>query len=365
MSQAPVNPVLQKLRQPQPPEHLCRLLLTRALPVTERELLESVCFLVALPAWRAQAVQTLDQIGTEQKNRYLSRPPHDPQTLYVLSLDGLRRDDDELLLGLLTLEALPLQAREKIAARGSAEVLDALLAATQILLDHPELLDAIQQNPNASGFHQAQIQRIRDVYQEQPSEAEPATTAEAPPLPDEPQAPVAPLQTPPEQAAEEPAADQTTPGEADAQETEGEEEEGEALNLNQKLMEMNVAEKIRLATTGSRSERTLLLKDPNKMVQEAIVASPKLTEDEAVSIIRNRSVPGEMIGKLAKRKELTRNYLVALELMLNPKTPVSDALNFLSRIQQRDLLQISKDRNVSPVIRNRALQAYKARTNTK
>ena len=43
-------------------------------------------------------------------------------------------------------------------------------------------------------------------------------------------------------------------------------EEGKQLTLTQRIMKMNIAEKIKLATLGNKEARTLLIRDSNKLV---------------------------------------------------------------------------------------------------
>ena len=48
-------------------------------------------------------------------------------------------------------------------------------------------------------------------------------------------------------------------------------------SMYQRLISMGVNEKIRLATLGNKEARTLLIRDPNRLVINAVLASPKLT----------------------------------------------------------------------------------------
>jgi len=66
---------------------------------------------------------------------------------------------------------------------------------------------------------------------------------------------------------------------------------------------------------------------------------------------KNKSLAGELIGKISKKKSWTKSYQVMLALISNPKTPVSDALGFLKKLHTNDLKLIKKDKNISPIIR--------------
>ena len=60
-------------------------------------------------------------------------------------------------------------------------------------------------------------------------------------------------------------------------------DEGTAL---QRLQKMNVPQKVQRATKGSREERAILIRDPNKMIAMAVLSSPKLTLSEIEAFAR-------------------------------------------------------------------------------
>ena len=102
---------------------------------------------------------------------------------------------------------------------------------------------------------------------------------------------------------------------------------------------------------GSREERAILIRDPNKIVAAAVLSSPKLTEIEVESIARMANVSEDVLRIIAANRAWMKNYQVALALTKNPKTPVAVSMNLLARLNERDLKTISTDRNVSDVLR--------------
>ncbi len=52
----------------------------------------------------------------------------------------------------------------------------------------------------------------------------------------------------------------------------------------QRLQSMNVPQKVQRATKGSREERAILIRDPNKMIAMAVLSSPKLTISEVEGV---------------------------------------------------------------------------------
>lgn len=119
----------------------------------------------------------------------------------------------------------------------------------------------------------------------------------------------------------------------------------------QKIASLNVAQRVALAMKGSREERAILIRDPNKIVAVAVLSSPKMTETEAESIAKMANVSDEILRIIAYTRAWVKNYGVVLALAKNPKTPVAVSMNLLSRLNEKDLRLLSSDRNVPDVLR--------------
>jgi hypothetical protein len=128
------------------------------------------------------------------------------------------------------------------------------------------------------------------------------------------------------------------------------EPEDEAAAL-QKISAMNVAQRLTLAMKGTREERAILIRDPNKIVGVAVLSSPKLTETEVEGIARMANVSDEILRIIANTRAWTKNYQVVVALTKNPKTPVAVSMNLLARLNERDLRMLSTDRNIPDVLR--------------
>jgi hypothetical protein len=130
----------------------------------------------------------------------------------------------------------------------------------------------------------------------------------------------------------------------------GHEAEEDPKNLYQQIQALSVAEKIKLAYLGSKDARRLLSRDTNRVVQRAVLQSPKIREDEVLPIVQDRTVSEEILRLVMGRKDWLKSYPIRLALCQNPKTPAPRALRLLETLQDRDLRQISKSRNVSSPI---------------
>ncbi len=119
----------------------------------------------------------------------------------------------------------------------------------------------------------------------------------------------------------------------------------------QRLAMLTVAERIKVAMQGSREERSVLVRDPNRLVSSAVLSSPKLTESEVEAIARMTNVSDEVLRILGHNRTWTKNYGVISALTRNPKTPVAVALTLLPRLLEREVKVLSTDRNVPEPIR--------------
>ena len=119
----------------------------------------------------------------------------------------------------------------------------------------------------------------------------------------------------------------------------------------QKIASLNVAGRMSLAMRGSREERAVLIRDPNKIVGAAVLSSPKLNETEVESIAKMGSVSEDVLRTIGSSRAWTKSYAIVHALVRNPKMPLALSMNFLQRINDKDLRSLSTNRNVPEVLR--------------
>lgn len=139
-------------------------------------------------------------------------------------------------------------------------------------------------------------------------------------------------------------------------EREGGEElpEERKLTLTQRLIQMSVAEKIKLATLGNKEARTLLLRDTNKLVCLAAVQSPRITEAEIIALSLTRTTQEEIIRTISNNREWMKLYPVKVNLTKNPKTPVATALRLIPHLRERELKELQSSKGVPHVVQTTA-----------
>jgi hypothetical protein len=132
-------------------------------------------------------------------------------------------------------------------------------------------------------------------------------------------------------------------------------------NLYQQILVMSVPAKIELALKGNKEARGLLIRDSNKVVQEAVLDSPRLTEVEIESIVRMRILSEDLFRKIERNMEWMKRYSIMKAFMTNPKVPAGLALKYVPRLADQDMRLLTKDRNVSEVLRREAKKVYDLR----
>jgi hypothetical protein len=148
-----------------------------------------------------------------------------------------------------------------------------------------------------------------------------------------------------------PAEDASAPIIDTAQGPEIADEEDDERSAVQRLASMSVPERLSRATKGTREERAILIRDPNKMVAVAVLSSPKLSESEVEGIARMANVSEEILRMIAHTRAWMKNYAIVSALTKNAKTPVAVSMNLISRLNDKDLRMLSTNRNIPEVLR--------------
>ncbi|GEM_PF-382199 len=130
--------------------------------------------------------------------------------------------------------------------------------------------------------------------------------------------------------------------------------EQEFESLYFKILEMGVAEKIKLAMLGTKEARSILVRDPIKMVAVAAVKSPKIQLPEIETIAKSRHVCDDVLRQIAITKQWMKSYNVKVNLVNNSKTPLPASMKILPHLREMDLRKLAKSRNVPSALRTQA-----------
>lgn len=134
------------------------------------------------------------------------------------------------------------------------------------------------------------------------------------------------------------------------------------FTLLQRLAKMSVAERVKTAFTGGREERAVLIRDPAKVVQNAVLSSPKLTDPEVETFAAAKNVHDNVLREINRNRRFIKNYAVQRNLVTNPKTPIEISLTLVRNLMVYDLKSLQRSRNVSETIRSVAQKLYREKS---
>jgi hypothetical protein len=135
--------------------------------------------------------------------------------------------------------------------------------------------------------------------------------------------------------------------------------------LIQRLAKMTVAQRVQFAMKGGSEARRTLIRDSNKVVQRAVLQSPRLTEQEVEAFAAMSSLTDEILRLIAGNRVFRKNYSVVRNLITNPKTPLDVSLHMLPMLNAIDLKRLTTNKNVPETLRTTAFKLQRTRTDLK
>ncbi len=213
-----------------------------------------------------------------------------------------------------------------LAENSSGDVLDMLSHNDQILRKAEPLRVAIINNPQADKAMKLRLGWVEPIAQTEPEKQESDSAA----------------------------AETATAEEEDEDFDVDEELDQETLSKYQELQEMSVAEKIKMALTGDKEWRTLLIREANKQVNTAVLKNPRITEGEVLAVVKNRSSSDELIRIILLNRDWVKLYEMKKALVCHPRTPLQTAMRYMTFLSERDIKDLARSKNVTQSIVNNA-----------
>jgi hypothetical protein len=345
----PTNPLVEQFRRGGVARDLRLMAAQGLLPLKPEDLLELWTGLVGDPdeAVRGAAEKSLGSFPADELQPVLKSRATPPG---VLSWAVTHRPEQELREVALQNTSLPDETIEALAPTLPQALAELVVINQTRLLRRTSLLVALEANAGLSNDQRRRLRELRESFRIGEVEAAPPPAPEAPAAPEpEPEAEIAPL--------------------GDVFLTEGEytvkilsEEERqqtEKVSAVQKIYRLNTAEKLITALKGTREERAILIRDPNRLVAMGVLGSPKITEAEIESFSAMKNISDQILREIGNHREWTKRYTVINNLVRNPRTPVGLALGLVPRLGPRDVKAIAVDRNVPEPVRKQAQKFVK------
>jgi hypothetical protein len=268
-----------------------------------------------------EALSTLQTLPAQILLAALSQPELHPAIIDLIV--RLRYRDAVVMEAAMGHRMIGIKSLLFLAANSSGEVLDRLSHYDELLRRTDALRVALINNPNTD-----KVTKLRLGWVEEQPE------------------------TPPEEKTED--AETREAAAESADEAEIEELDDADLSKQQLLQEMGVAEKVKMALTGDKEWRTLLLRESNKQVNTAALKNPRITEGEVIAVAKNRSSNEEQIRLILLNRDWVKLYEIKKALVAHPRTPLQTAIRYMGFLSERDLKDLARSRNVTQAITNNA-----------
>lgn len=362
-----------------------------ALPVPAAEMLEILVYLAQNPVFAEDAKMTLAGWEIESAVKVLSDPGAPPEVLGYFWMETNRRPS--LMPALIENPAIAESMLMELAAGGRPEIVKLLLASPRARRS-PAVAEALAANPEVTP---EELQALKDVPSgaaESPAESDAELEAAHHAWQQEHASEIAAEEGKPfeltgkDEDEDEPGAtgDQNQregqgQGEAGArppapsdssvalaaaalaaQPRDKVEKDSKQLSALQKIGAMNAAQRVKLAFSGNRDERMILIRDGARVVQNAVLASPKLTEPEVEAFASAKNVSENVLREIARSRKFMKNYNIGRNLVNNAKCPLDLSLTLIKNLMVYDLKGLRFNKSVPETIRQVAAKLYREKT---
>lgn len=104
-----------------------------------------------------------------------------------------------------------------------------------------------------------------------------------------------------------------------------------------------------------------LIRDPCKVVQRAVLQSPRLSDREVESFSAMANLSEDVLRLISRNRIFIGNPIVVRNLLSNPKTPLDISLHFLPNATPQELKALTLNRNIPETLRAMAMRLHRQR----
>jgi hypothetical protein len=135
--------------------------------------------------------------------------------------------------------------------------------------------------------------------------------------------------------------------------------------LLQQISTMTVSQRVKFAMKGGSEARRTLIRDNNKVVQRAVLQSPRLTDQEVEAFASMSNLTDEILRLIGKNRNFRKNYNVVRNLLNNGKAPLDCSLGLLPMLNPPDLKKLGMNKNIPETLRATAVKLMRQRNESK
>lgn len=265
-----------------------------------------------------------------------------PKALFLDALDkkldpvvvkrviSLHREDDAILIFAALNEGIDDETLKSLVEAGPEEIIALIGEDPGWLSQKPFLAEAIRKNPLATA---SALKALESIAENEAKEAS--------------------QQRPKERERDE--------GKLNVPKELVEDKKLDEQNIFKIVQNLTMAQKVKLALSGNKSARAVLIKDSNKMVSISVLKNPRITEEEVLKLTSSKGTPEDLLRQVAGNKEWVKNYNVKLGMASNPKTPLAISIKLLDTLFEKDLAKIAKSKNIPSVLASTARRKLESR----
>ena len=119
---------------------------------------------------------------------------------------------------------------------------------------------------------------------------------------------------------------------------------------------LSLGERKSLARRPDRALMDRLLRDPHPDVIRQLLANPKLTEDDVLSLAARRPCRRDVLTQLARATKWAHRPRIRMALVLNPDTPLEIAAPLVGLLMRHELRLVATSTTVPPAVRALCLE---------
>ena len=123
---------------------------------------------------------------------------------------------------------------------------------------------------------------------------------------------------------------------------------------------LTLGERKALARTNKREQILLLLRDPHPAVVAILLDNPHVTEADILKIASRRPNVPECLTRIAAHPRWSVRHAVKRALVMNPSTPLADAIRIATTLRAAELAELAEDPALPEPLRAHAAEVRAA-----
>ena len=117
---------------------------------------------------------------------------------------------------------------------------------------------------------------------------------------------------------------------------------------------LTLGERKALARTHDREQILLMIRDPHPQVVAILLDNPHVTESDIVRMAAARPAVPESLAKIAAHTRWSVRHAVKRALVLNPSTPLAEAIRIATTLRADELEELAGDHALPNALRRHA-----------